>query len=304
MHWQNEFSQKSARIHIQQAANGYDSCRRRKSMKKLLTFLLCALVLLMSACSTSAPATEMTVTVFSAGKADAILIETQDGNVLIDAGLEENRAQLLEDLAQRGVSELEALIITHFDKDHVGGADAVLETLKVNHVYTTWQSKSSDDITSYEQALFSAGLKAAVMKGTQTFTLGGAIFTIYGASDAYEEDESNNSSLIVHVSFGKKSYLFMGDAQDERIEEFLSYGEADADFLKVPYHGHYQDSLEELISAVTPEAGVITNGTDEPSEKEIKKTVKILEAAGSAVYETLNGTVEIRCTQEGFTVSQ
>ncbi len=273
-------------------------------MKKLLCILLCAFTFLMSACSSDNGSQEMTITVFEADKADAILIQTEEGNVLIDAGLEENRDQLLSSLAQRGVDELEALIITHFDKDHVGGTDAVLETLKVNHVYTTWQSKSSDDITSYEEALVKAGLSATVIKGTQKFTLGGAVFTVYGASDSYEEDESNNSSLIIHVSFGNKTYLFMGDAQDERIEEFLTYSVTDADFLKVPYHGHTQDTLEELISAVTPEVSVITNGEDEPSQKEIKKTVKILEEAGSEVYQTVSGTVTVQCTQEGFAVSQ
>lgn len=272
-------------------------------MKKLICLLLCVFLPVFSACA-GGTAAEMKITVFAAGKADAILITTEAGSVLIDTGLEENRDRLLADLSARGVTHLDALIITHFDKDHVGGADAVLETLSVSHVYTTWQSKSSDDITSYEQALSAAGLAANVIRGTQTFTLGSALFTLYGASDSYEKDESNNSSLIIRVTFGTKTYLFMGDAEEERIAEFLSYDQTDADFLKVPYHGHSQDCLEELLAAVSPAVSVITDSPDEPDAEEIRKTVRLLEESGSAVYRTAEGTVEITCAPDAFTVSQ
>lgn len=273
-------------------------------MKKILSVLLCAVLLILCGCAADRKSGTMTITVFEAGKADAILIETEAGSVMIDTGLEENSEELLAQLAERNVSSLQALIITHFDKDHVGGADDVLERLAVSHVYSSYITKSSDDIDEYEAALQASGLNAVVINGTQKFTLGGAVFEIYGASDSFEEDESNNSSLIVRVTFGAKTYLFMGDAQDERIEEFLTYGITDADFLKVPYHGHAQDTLKDLISALTPEVSVITNGTDEPAQKEIAETASLLKESGSSVYMTSEGTVTIECKEESFTVSQ
>lgn len=273
-------------------------------MKKILSVLLCTVLLILCGCAADRKSGTMTITVFEAGKADAILIETEAGSVMIDTGLEENSEELLAQLAERNVSSLQALIISHFDKDHVGGADDVLDTLAVSRVYTSYITKSSDDIDEYEAALRESGLNAVVISGTQKFTLGGAVFEIFGASDSYEKDGSNNSSLIVRITYGAKTYLFMGDAQDERITEFLSYGITDTDFLKVPYHGHTQDTLHDLFDALKPEVSVITNGASEPSQKEIAETASLLKESGSSVYLTSLGTVTIECTPESFTVSQ
>lgn len=299
----DSFREKSDRFHIHGLQKRYDS-HGGDPMKKILTVLLCAVLLIFSGCAVNPENKTMTITVFAAGKADAILIETEDGNVLIDTGLDENKETLLSELRQRNIEELDALIITHFDKDHTGGADAVIEELSVTHVYTTYQTKSSDDISEFEEALRAGGLAASVIQGKQTFTLGTAVFEIYGASDSYEKDASNNSSLIVRLTFGEKTYLFMGDAQDERIEEFLTYGIENADFLKVPYHGHAQDTLSELIAALRPQVSVITDSEEEPSEKEISQTVRLLEESGSTVYQTKDGAVTVNCTAESFTVSQ
>ena len=273
-------------------------------MKKTLSVFLCAVLLILCGCAADRKSGTMTISVFEAGKADAILIETEAGSVMIDTGLEENSEELLAQLAERNVSSLQALIISHFDKDHVGGADDVLDTLAVSRVYTSYITKSSDDIDEYEAALRESGLNAVVISGTQKLTLGGAVFEIFGASDSYEKDESNNSSLIVRITYGAKTYLFMGDAQDERITEFLSYGITDTDFLKVPYHGHTQDTLHDLFDALKPEVSVITNGASEPSQKEIAETALLLKESGSSVYLTSLGTVTIECTPESFTVSQ
>jgi beta-lactamase superfamily II metal-dependent hydrolase len=196
------------------------------------------------------------------------------------------------------------LIITHFDKDHVGGADWIVNSLEVSHVYTSYQTKQSDDITSFEAALKQAGLSAVEINGTQTFTLGGASFEIQGASGEYDKDESNNSSLIVKITFGNQTYLFMGDAQNERIEEYLKTNDTAADFLKVPYHGHYTKKLADLIEAVNPQTAVITNGAEEPETSEIAKTVSLLEENGVNVYQTVNGTITLKCTKDGFSLTQ
>ena len=272
-------------------------------MKKHIAAIAAAVMISLAGCDAS-EADEMTVSFFEAGKADAILIETEEGNILIDTGLEENKEELLEELAEKNIEEINALILTHFDKDHAGGADAVIENLKVDYVYTTWRSKESDETEEFDEALSEAGIKANVIKGTQTFTIGGARFEIYGASESYEKDESNNSSLIIRVSFGKKSYLFMGDAQDERITEFLNSYETDADFIKIPYHGHMQDTLAQLIEAVSPESAVITNSKAEPEAEEIAETEALLLENGVTFHETADGTVTMICTADLFLISQ
>lgn len=273
-------------------------------MKKVLqVFCTLCIFFSLSACRKTREA-GMTITVFDSGKADAILIQMEDGDVLIDTGLEKNGEELIDNLKDAGVTKLEALIITHFDKDHIGGAAAVLKNITVENVYTTYQTEESDEIKQFYKQLNRNNQEAVVVQDKLTFSIGEAAFTIYGASGNYEDNEDNNASLITQVVYGEENALFMGDAEDERIAEFLAEYDGKCDFLKVPYHGHYQDSLAKLLETLKPSVSVITNSEEEPDEDEVEQTVRLLEAAGSAVYLTSEGTITVSCTKTGLTVAQ
>ena len=80
----------------------------------------------------AARAQGVTVTFYDMGKADAALITAEDGSrILIDAGTNKGGKKLAERFAEEGIERLDAMIITHFDKDHVGGADKILESVSV-----------------------------------------------------------------------------------------------------------------------------------------------------------------------------
>ena len=247
---------------------------------------------------------KLAITFFQADKADAILFQTAEGAVLMDTGLSENSEELLEQLEERGVERLEAMIITHFDQDHVGGADTILENMETDQVYVSYECRDSDNTDAFFSALAGAGLTADEVRGTRLFTLGGAEFTIFGASGSYHRNTSNNSSLITAVVFGENTYLFAGDAEDERIHEFLTGHRIYPDFLKVPYHGRYTDGLVEMANALSPQAAVITNSPDNPVKKELKKTISLLRENDIDVWQTKDGTITVTCTYDTFTITQ
>ena len=284
-------------------------------MKKLIGLVIAGMITLTgctstassTASSTAASSTvssdTMVITVLASGKADAILFATSEGYVLMDTGLDENKDALVSELQEMGVTKLAALIITHFDKDHVGGADAIVNNFSIDAVYTTYITSDNSDVLDFQQALTSKNMKMTRVYDT-TMTLGGATFDINGADGNYDSKKDNNSSLITMVTYGTQKYLFMGDAEDERIEEYLSDHDADADFLKVPYHGYYQDDLELLFDTVTPKAAAITNSSSNPSSSDLKKTEKLLKAVNASYYETAKGAITVTCTSTGFTVTQ
>ncbi|MGI5888479.1 MAG: ComEC/Rec2 family competence protein [Oscillospiraceae bacterium] len=253
--------------------------------------------------STSSDQTEwLTVTVFNVGKADAILLETEEGSVMIDTGLAENSSTLISQLEDLGVEDLYALILTHFDADHAGGASDILSSLTVENVYTTYAADDGVDITA---ALADAGLEDQVVDSSQDiiFALGDAEFTIEGAEGGYDSNEDNNSSLVTTVTNGTETLLFMGDAQKYRIEEYLAEHDETVDFLKVPYHGHYMNCLEDLFSVLQPAYSVISCSEDNPNPDEVAETAALLEEYGS-VYYTYNGSVTVHCYADSISVSQ
>lgn len=114
-------------------------------MKKIIT-CLAALLLMLTGCS--ALAQSVTVTFYDMGKADAALVTTETGaRILIDAGTNKGGKKLAERFAGEGIDRIDLMIITHFDKDHVGGADKVLESVSVAQVVMPQYAKESKQYT-------------------------------------------------------------------------------------------------------------------------------------------------------------
>ena len=271
---------------------------------RILPLLLC-LLLLTSGCAAgggkaAAPeGTELEIYCFQAGKADAFLLTTGSSAVLIDTGETKLGSELLSHLAEAGIDRLDCLLITHFDKDHVGGAAAVLAGIPVDRVLQSNCPKDSDEYAAYTAALAEAGLSPVTVTETYAFTLDGVCYTVDPPrKDDYEDSDSNNSSLIVTVENGKNRLLFSGDAETERLAEFIAYSGRSCDFLKVPYHGHAQEGLAELIASVKPAVAVITSSEKEPEDEE---TLELLEEAGAEVY--LTRVAPVRIVSDGETIT-
>ena len=263
---------------------------------KRLTLLL-ALTLLLTACASPkkedapTPAAELDVHFFDAGKADAILLTTANSAVLIDAGEKGFGKTILAYLEEQGVERLDALIVTHFDQDHVGGAAKVLNSIAVDAVLQSNHPKDSEAYEKYVKALTNANIEPLTVRETYTFTLDGVSYTVDPPRQAtYDEDASNNSSLIVTVTNGGSRFLFMGDAQTERLAEFLDGGVAACDVLKLAHHGKDEPLLGALLDAAKPAYAVVTSSDEEP---ESAATVAALEAAGAEVLLTREGAVTL-----------
>ena len=243
--------------------------------------------------------TELAVHCFQAGAADAILLTTSNSTVLIDCGEKGFGQTILDYLADLGVTAIDCLIITHFDQDHVGGAAKVINNISVETVLQSNCPKDSSEYEKYCTALGNAGMEAQTVAETLTFTLDGVTYTVDPPRSAgYQEDESNNSSLIVTVENGADRLLFLGDAMTERLEEYLATNPGPVDFMKAAHHGREEPLLQELLSRVQPRFAVITSSEEELESADV---VSMLESAGTKVFLTRQGAVDLRSTGSGVT---
>ena len=274
-------------------------------LKHIRKLILCAALFATAGCAAkeNIEADQLSVKFFNAGKADAILLYTDESAVLIDTGLDGFAPYILHALNELDIQTLDTLILTHFDKDHIGSADEILESVEVGRVLVSDWPKDSDEYADLMAALETAGIESEVVFGDDqvSFMLDGAEYTVDGpdASD-YDKDDSNNSSLIVTVQYGQTSFLLMGDAQNERIKEFLSQDSSEYDVLKVPYHGNYQKQLKNLIPSADPEYAVITCSASEGGEA---KTLDLLEEYDVEVFLTSEGNVSIVSDGKNITAS-
>lgn len=248
------------------------------------------------------PDSEITITAFKCGKADAFLLRTANHTVVIDTATEKKGDNFLELIDEQGIDTIDEIIITHFDKDHIGGADQIIRSKKVGKVYTTYLSKDSDDITEYYKALKEKGYKDLIVKDVISFKEDGVVYTIYPPEAVnYKSSLSNNSSLAIKVQCADKTMLFTGDAEEERINELISTDGLECDVLKMPHHGRFKKNLDEFLNRVNPKYAIITASKKDHEDAE---TVGLLDNKGVETYITRDGDITITMNAEGITIEQ
>ncbi len=232
---------------------------------------------------------KLSIYFFDAGKADAALLYNHEFAVLIDTGEKELGDTIINYLKKHGIDKLDYLIITHFDKDHVGSAYKIIDKIKIDNVIQSNSPKESKVYTKYIVALENKDIEPLTIEDDLTFSFGDVYFTINAPlEDDYVEKASNNSSLITEVKYKNNSFIFMGDAENLRINEYLNSHKNTFDFIKMPYHGHHLSSLTSLIDTVNPKYAVITSSID---EQEDSSTIDLLTKNNVKYYLTRSGAI-------------
>ncbi len=253
------------------------------------------------------PEGELQVHFIDVGNADATLVRTGEYELLIDAGEPGDSEEVIDYLQAQGVSELDMVIATHPDADHIGGMADVLEQYPPK---TFLMSFMDDDHTptskSYERLLTTLDEKSIPVTEAapgQQYTLGEAVIDILAPLEASED--TNNMSVVSRITFGEHRFLMMGDAEKEVEATLLkSRGELQADVLKVGHHGSHSSTGKEFLQKVSPAYAFIPCGADnryghphnETLDTLMKQNVTIYRADtdGTVVFESDGQTLSVR----------
>ena len=230
---------------------------------------------------------DVSVTVFKTGKSDSVLIQSDDKAMLIDTATSDNAQKVISELEKYGVTELEYLVITHLDRDHVGGASQILSALKVNRVFQSRNVTDSDEYADFSAECQRLGLKPEKPSHVKRLAIGNCALTLMPSKLAYYSDD-NDYSLMARIECGETSFLFAGDAEDVRLAEYLESNGGHADFLKIPHHGRECEKSGQFLSAVNPEYAVITCSKKNPPDKAV---CDMLDSLNCKTFLTSDGTV-------------
>ena len=263
-------------------------------MKNRLSFIL-AVILALSFTACTAPIPEedpdLRITIPKIGKADSIVITGSSECVVIDTGESDDYYEIESNLQKLGIESIDHLILTHFDKDHIGSAPMIMENFVVDEVLMPDYTGNNQEYDLLMEFLEKDTVAYRYITKTESFSSCGCDFVIYPPYlDTYADSNDNNHSLITAVKAGSNSYLFAGDAEEERLTEIMAENIGEFDFLKMPHHGNYNKKLEAFIASVDPGYAVITCSDKNPPDK---KTLALLKASGVKVYQTKDGDITI-----------
>lgn len=268
-------------------------------MKKFLVIII-GLILALTSCKSN-KYSDLTVTFLNVGKADAILLEWDNHIAIIDTAEESTKDVLLNKLEEKEITKIDFLLLSHFDKDHIGGASDIISKYEVKTIYQTYVSKASKEIKAYQNKLEELNITPVEVTKNYSFKIGSLSFSIFPplALD-YDNSVSNNSSLCLYLKYSKTTFLFPGDAEKARLKEIKNLG-LQADVLKFPHHGNIEDNTESFLKAINPKYTIITSSDE---EKESDEVITLLDFLNINTYLTRLGEVTIVSNGKKLTVTQ
>ena len=191
------------------------------------------------------------------GQGDATLVSTPGGrHVLIDAGLrspyvDEGERTIRPHLERFGIGRLDALVLTHADADHVGGARAVLQSVEVGRLVVNGQDGTTDLWADVLHLADSLGVPVQAVSTGDTLAVDPAVrLRVLGPSGPMESP--NDASVVVFLEHGATRWLLTGDAEVEGEAALVARFGARlaADVVKVGHHGSRTSSTPAFVRAV------------------------------------------------------
>lgn len=200
---------------------------------------------------------DLVVSYLDVGQADAILVQNNGEAMLIDAGNNEDGEILVEYFRKNGVSSFKYLVGTHPHEDHIGGLDDIINNFSIDTIYLPDVITTTKTFTEVLDAIENKNKTYEIPKIGEEFYLGEARgVVIYTGND---DNDLNNSSIVLRLSFGNTSFLFTGD-MEENLEKKILDKDIQADVLKVGHHGSEFSTMDTFLKRVNPKYAIISVG--------------------------------------------
>ncbi|MDR3559534.1 MAG: MBL fold metallo-hydrolase, partial [Candidatus Pacebacteria bacterium] len=198
----------------------------------------------------------------------------------------------------------EAVIATHPDADHITGLIDVMKNYTVDKVIYTGVSSSSQTYASFENTIKNKNIAELEGKVGMKIKLdGGEMDILYpdGTEDKNNPKDTNLTSVVARLTFGRNSFLFTGDLPTDGEAALLASGQnISAQILKVAHHGSKYATSEAFLAAVKPEEAVVSVGAKNRYGHPAPEVMERLAADKMKIYRTdQQGDIVYDCPSPG-----
>ena len=221
-----------------------------------------------------------------------MIISPFNKKILIDAG--EGETQNIYDygknvvlpyLLDKKISNLDYVIISHFDSDHAGGVIEILENVKVKNIIISRQYEEIDCLKKVIQICKEKNINIIIVKAGDILKIDKYLKVRIlwpDEENKIEENQINNNSIVARLECFDFKMLFTGDIEQiaERaiLEEHSLNSLLESTVLKVAHHGSKTSTTEEFLKKVNPKLALIGVGKDNkfghPNEEVLERFQK------------------------------
>lgn len=268
--------------------------------RRLASSFLLLLMLLLPAFGVTAA--EMKVHFLDVGQGLSILVQTDGKNLLYDGGGRNAASFVVSYLEDQGVENLDYLISSHYDEDHLSGLVGCLKRFSVGTVIGSDYVHESKLYSSFMDAVSAKGLEVQYPAVGTMYVLGDAEFEVL-APQTVSSTDSNNNSVVIRLINDGDSFLFAGDAEYASEKEMCASGmDLNCDVLVLGHHGSATSTSWDFLAQTVPTWAVISCGANNSYGHPNAETMEKMESMDIEIFRTdLQGTIVATSSGEGIT---
>jgi competence protein ComEC len=241
----------------------------------------------------------LTVSFLDVGQGDATLIEAPNGvQMLIDGGKGSEVLSELGAVMNSYDKDIDIILATHPDADHIGGLVPVLADFQVHHILTNGDWGTTQIAKSMKKESEEEGAEVRVIKRGDRIMLDGAhnvyVDVFYPGSESTARD-TNGNSIIAKLVYGENEFLLTGDAPLDAEARILYWCASclSSDVLKVGHHGSKTSTGKTFLEAVHPEYAIISAGLNNRYGHPHKQVTDLLDKENITTLGTYDeGTIQ------------
>ena len=271
---------------------------------------LLVLFLILTGIIFSVQKNNLQVVFLNIGQGDAILISQGKNQILIDGG--KDGKLLLEKLGKYipfWDRNVEMIVATHPDQDHIGGLIEILNSYHVDLIFKTNAESESETYKNLKKKFKEKSQKIEAKKGISIklsdSVTADVLFPIDSLTDTID-GASNDNSVVVKLTYGINKFLFTGDLPNTQETKIINSGQdLNAQVLKVSHHGSKYATENNFLGVVNPADAIISVGKNNqyghPNQEVLNRLlqhkIKIFrtDEIGDIVYKCANA--EAQCMQ-------
>jgi competence protein ComEC len=280
---------------------------RRCKLHRFVLPLSCAQLLLIAALilhpfSSGRAPRHLSVDFLDVGQGDSALVTMPDGTtLLIDAGgntIDSTRrigeTVVSEYLWWRGLSQIDFVLATHADADHIDGLNDVVKNFAVRSALLARRPADDPEYAKFAQTLARTNTLSETIEAGDVIQFGEVAISVLWPP-AGSGQSTNNDSIVLRIQYGERSLLLTGDIEQSAEQALLiTQQPLRTDVVKVPHHGSRTSSTEAFVATTKPQLAIISVGGSSRFGHPHKEVVERWQANGATVLTTgKSGTITV-----------
>lgn len=268
------------------------------------------IIVFFTACASLSPLYKakdtLSVHFIDVGLGDSIFIDMPSGkNMLVDAGDKAAGPRVAAYLKSIGVKNIDHLILTHQDDDHIGGMFDILSEFEVGHYYDNGLGNLRS--TFYGDYIFSVRndlSRYTILQKGESLSFGDVHFEVLNPF-LPPTGNQNNDSIVFRLIYGDTRMLFTADMGQNVEKMLLAHGtDLSSQILKVGHHGENDASSKDFLHSVGPEVAIISVSTINIYGRPHRDVLGRIEETGAQLYRTdQHGNVVLRTDGATYSIT-